>query len=99
MAWHTSKWTPPAGWTRTRAAVLTDHHGICHLCGHAGADHVDHVIARSRGGSDDPVNLRPIHGHACPTCGIKCHAKKTGADSLAGRPTRQRRREQHPGML
>ncbi len=50
---------------------------VCHICGHTGADEVDHVIALARGGSEDASNLRPAHGQEpCPTCGIKCNRVK-----------------------
>lgn len=56
---------------------------VCHLCGHEGADEVDHVIALANGGSEDLSNLRPAHGQQpCPTCGIKCNRAK-GAKDIA----------------
>jgi 5-methylcytosine-specific restriction endonuclease McrA len=50
---------------------------VCHLCGHPGADAIDHVIPLARGGPDTVTNKKPAHHkHPCPTCGIKCnHAK------------------------
>lgn len=41
--------------------VLITQGDVCWLCGRAGADSADHVIPRSRGGTDDPANLRPAH--------------------------------------
>jgi hypothetical protein len=50
---------------------------VCHICGHQGADAIDHVIALARGGSEDPTNLKPAHHDTpCPTCGVKCNRVK-----------------------
>jgi 5-methylcytosine-specific restriction endonuclease McrA len=66
----------PSGrpWRRIRAAVLATS-DVCWLCGHPGANDVDHVIPRSLGGDPlDPANLRPAHGaDGCPWCRRKCN--------------------------
>lgn len=51
------------GWRyqRKRSAILARDGGICWLCGQTGADSVDHVIPRARGGTDDDDNLRAAH--------------------------------------
>ena len=61
-----------------RNAKILAASDVCHICGHPGADAVDHVVPLARGGSDiDPLNLRPAHHNtACPTCGIKCNQVK-----------------------
>lgn len=55
---------------------------VCHICGHPGADAVDHVVALARGGSDvDPTNLRPAHHDVpCATCGERCNRAKGAKD-------------------
>lgn len=59
--------------------VIRDGAGICHLCGHPGADAADHVVPLSRGGADDLSNLRPAHHfEPCPVCGVKCNRVKSG---------------------
>lgn len=79
-------------WRRMRAAVLDPRLGgsrICWLCGHDGADSVDHVVALAFGGAPlDRANLRPAHCQPCPTCGVRCNtARGTGAPA-AGRRER-----------
>jgi 5-methylcytosine-specific restriction endonuclease McrA len=49
---------------RVTAAVLAAHGRVCWLCGKAGANTADHVIARSHCGTDTPSNLLP----ACGRC-------------------------------
>ena len=53
---------------------------ICWLCGHAGADAVDHKapVALRPDLEHDPSNLAPAHHfEPCPTCGIKCNRVKS----------------------
>ena len=49
-----------------RKQVQAVYGNTCWLCGHPidGLPSADHVIPRSRGGSDDIENLRPAH----PSC-------------------------------
>jgi 5-methylcytosine-specific restriction endonuclease McrA len=56
---------------------------VCHLCGHTGADAIDHVIPLARGGSDAVANKAPAHHDVpCPTCGHRCNREK-GARLIA----------------
>jgi 5-methylcytosine-specific restriction endonuclease McrA len=50
---------------------------VCHLCGHPGADAVDHKIPLARGGTDTLDNKGPAHHDVpCPTCGHRCNREK-----------------------
>lgn len=51
------------GWSyqRRREYVLNRDLGRCWICGEYGADTVDHVIPRSRGGSSHTDNLKAAH--------------------------------------
>lgn len=59
---------------RARAQVL-DASDVCVLCGHPGADSVDHTIPRSVNLdlAEDIDNLQPAHHEPCPTCGQRCN--------------------------
>ena len=48
-------------WRNLRRWVLARDGGICHLCGLAGADSVDHLVARTHGGTNHLTNLAAAH--------------------------------------
>lgn len=53
---------------------------VCWLCGHDGADAVDHKIPWDLRPdlADDPTNLAPAHHfQPCATCGVKCNRVKS----------------------
>lgn len=60
-----------AAWGPIRRRVLARDGGVCQVCG-APATHVDHVVPKHRGGTDDEAGLRAICAH--------CHAVKTGTE-------------------
>lgn len=76
---------------RKQRARLLAESDVCHLCGHPGADVVDHLQPVARGGDPyDPDNQAPAHGvKGCPTCGRKCNGEK-GAGQTAPRLTTSR---------
>jgi 5-methylcytosine-specific restriction protein A len=84
----------PANWFSVRRAVLRGS-TVCSMCGQPGADEVDHIVPRSRGGSDDLTNLRPVHR--------ACHASKSSREGVerrrALRANRVRPSGRHPGSL
>jgi 5-methylcytosine-specific restriction endonuclease McrA len=52
-------------WRKVRERVLARDGHVCYLCGQH-ATHVDHVVARSKGGSDDEDNLAAT----CQACNL-----------------------------
>lgn len=72
--------TGDRAWRKIRAEVL-DESTICWLCGHDGADSVDHITSVKDGGTDDYENLAPAHFQPCPTCDLRCNLKK-GSKSI-----------------
>jgi len=70
-------------WYRTRQLILKrdGHMCKCDDCTYDGvflpANEVDHVIPKSRGGTDDHSNLIAIN--------TECHKKKTAKESIMGR--------------
>lgn len=67
---------------QARNARILAASDVCHICGHGGADAVDHVVplhprAGGMQGTEDAANLRPAHHDtSCPTCGRKCNREK-----------------------
>lgn len=49
---------------RMVALTLATYGRTCHLCGLLGATTADHLLPRSKGGTDVLANLRPAH-HSC----------------------------------
>jgi hypothetical protein len=51
---------------KRRCAILAAHGGVCHYCGDL-ATHIDHIVPRIDGGSDDLGNLIA----ACLPCNLR----------------------------
>lgn len=71
-----------AAWQRTRLAVIARDGGVCQLCGKLvqGDDrdaHIDHIVEKAAGGTDELANLRLVHR--------SCHSRRHARDHLAGR--------------
>lgn len=111
MAWNAARATG-GGYLhpKKQQRILTQHGGVCHLCGHEGATEVDHITPWAEWqhptlSVHDATNLAPAHGSPCPTCGRDCHADKTKAEAARGRARANARRqaaarrppERHPG--
>lgn len=67
-----------SSWAETRKLVIARDGGVCQACGklvslEAGDCHVDHIIPKSQGGSEDLSNLQLLHR--------SCHSKKTARGS------------------
>lgn len=57
-------------WREQRKRILERDHHVCQVrlvCAGAPATHVDHIVPKSRGGTDDDSNLRA----ACADCNLK----------------------------
>ena len=64
-------------WMAKRERVALAHNYRCAMCGllwlpHRG--HIDHIIPREQGGSNDESNLQPL-------CIEPCHAIKTASEA------------------
>ncbi|MHA2022654.1 MAG: HNH endonuclease [Candidatus Thorarchaeota archaeon] len=57
----------PKSWPLLRKFILKRDHYTCRQCGRYG-NNVDHIVEKSRGGSDHPSNLRCL-------C-LSCHAAR-----------------------
>jgi 5-methylcytosine-specific restriction endonuclease McrA len=73
---------------KARARLLAES-DVCHLCGHPGADVVDHVIPVASGADpEDTSNWLPAHGvRRCPTCGRNCNGEKGARARTSGLST------------
>ena len=94
MSWGHSATPLPRNWPVIRHRVLRGS-DVCWLCHRPGADEVDHITPRFRGGSDELDNLRPVHR--------SCHASKSSAEGHARKRELKARKsrpaERHPGSL
>ncbi len=70
-----------SSWRKLRDQVMRRDNGLCQPCLKAGhvtvAQAVDHIVAKSAGGTDDPANLQAI----CEAC----HKAKTAVEAAKGR--------------
>ncbi len=85
MAWQRTTSSHARGygakWQKVRLYVLERDRGRCYVCGGDGANQVDHVVSRAKGGSDHPSNLRAIHDKPCH----RTKSAREGAASGGGR--------------
>lgn len=93
----------------TAARIRRRDRTRCHVCGHAGAREIDHVVSwqlwvdEGRPGDPDAEeNLACIHGGACSTCGRWCHDDKSRLEAAAA-ASRKRARlrlpaREHPAL-
>jgi 5-methylcytosine-specific restriction enzyme A len=93
----------PTDWNSRKRAVRRRDNGVCHVCGHPGADQVDHLVNVASGGTHDLANLGMVHGGYCLTCKRRCHIEKTQAEAAraraAQRATAKHPTERHPGLV
>lgn len=66
-------------WMNKRERVALRYRYRCAKCGMpwvSSRDHIDHIVPREQGGSNDESNLQPL-------CDVPCHAEKTAAENKA----------------
>ena len=66
---------------KLREQVFNYYGTVCWLCGHDGADTIDHLVMVSHGGSNDLENLRPAHGRKSEFC-VGNFSRKRGNKAL-----------------
>ena len=70
-----------------KRATLANAGYVCSLCGHGGANSIDHAIPLSWGlvAGYDLRNWRAAHGggRVCPTCGRECNSSKGAGNKPA----------------
>lgn len=77
-----------SAWDKLRLRILKRDQHLCQACLAKGritpATHVDHIIPKANGGTDDDANLQALDA--------QCHAEKTAAEGAAaqGRTVKQR---------
>jgi 5-methylcytosine-specific restriction protein A len=71
-----------SGWSTTRKRHL-ETEPMCRMCGRRATD-VDHIVPRSKGGTDVSSNLQAL-------CG-PCHRTKTGREGSAALAAKRRKR-------
>jgi hypothetical protein len=62
---------------KRRRAIFAAHGGACHYCGSNDATHIDHIVPRAAGGTDDLGNLIA----ACLTCNLRKFRHRLPADA------------------
>lgn len=66
---------------KLREKVFNYYGTECWLCGHEGADTIDHLVMISQGGTNDLENLRPAHGRKSEFC-VGNFSRKRGKRAL-----------------
>jgi 5-methylcytosine-specific restriction endonuclease McrA len=70
-------------WLSIRKRVLLRDDFVCALCGRAGANSVDHIVPKSKGGTHEMDNLRAAH--------MSCNAARGNRTVIALPMARSRR--------
>ncbi|RPJ28255.1 MAG: HNH endonuclease [Chloroflexi bacterium] len=72
----------PVGWVKLRNRILARDNYLCRLCGRTGANSVDHIWPRSKGGTHDEWNLQAAH--------MVCNRRKYNSTRKVIQPRRSR---------
>jgi len=73
-------------WDKLRETILRRDNGLCQACLAEGrvtpATHVDHIMPKAKGGTDDPANLQSM----CATCHHAKTARERGQGGGGSKP-------------
>lgn len=79
--WQNPYYNRPKNWASLVRFVMARDKGVCYICKGEGADTVDHIIPKSKGGTDMTQNLAAVHDRTPP----HCHQKKTLKEAQEGK--------------
>ena len=85
-------------WKELRRSILERDNFLCQFCGLGGKSsdiilEIDHILERSRGGTDDPSNLRVL----CSTCHKLRHGKIPRVDNTFSSRRRRKKERRNRG--
>lgn len=88
-----SRWSADSRWYRKAKAEYLLANPTCWICGHLGADQIDHLIHASKAPDlrYEVANWRPAHGwRKCPSCRQACNQRRGTKHTVTHSPRSRR---------